>query len=261
MLTRILILNINRDVVVNWNSKKPYGMLEFYEWRKTDEVEIINTVGLYITSDFFDHVISEGDFPDDVLEVIEDCTFDGNEELITYMDTVMLTDGNRTVVAGIESGFKYATRLSTVTPRLERYFISNWNLKYGEPCKIEFTPKKILTDQSVLSKISDLKYEEHMVGLTRKEKDLKVILLDSFFSLACTENREELIYWYTEIYEQGFDSQHLSEMDNDALVESMLEFVKNGWTDKHFRLGEELVKRDRSFFGAWHEVSKELESL
>ena len=231
------------DIWVNFTNDTERCIPEYFEWRKDDEVEMFDTVPLVLLQPKLYTYIEQGfeDIPQGLLDYVGERAFFQNEEMRTRANYAMVITDGVGVLAVFTDGEKSPKFKSRLLPRQERQAlrIASAMVKF----EIEWDPitKVVHPSTSYLEKFADIKAES-MVGLTRRERELKEILLDSVFSLACSSNREEVKYWYIELFPKEYGSLVLEHMKTENMVHQIFDFLNKGWSAQHEEFGASIVK-------------------
>lgn len=240
------------DVWVNWFEGEEYGfnVCAYHEWRKMDQIDILEQVpSLYITETLYDYVENSlYDLPEKLLEKINKRTYvrkGVSRRVLEY--ACVLTDGQR-IIAINTMGYNIPLQKSRLIPRQERQIIEDCEGR--SPDYFPFTP---INEEAP---IQLLKMEErHIIGLTRKERQLKKLLLIALDKLKLTDNRNELLYWLAE-----WDAEIVQTMSPEATIEELwsllCEAVQPGWNEAHERLCAQIIKGN-SFLEKYWEIENE----
>lgn len=91
-------------------------------------------------------------------------------------------------------------------------------------------------------------HPKYLMGLTRKERNLKQLLLMAMDQLKGNESLEEIKYWYGEWFEAKLET----DCDNFiTLFNNLIKSVYIGWSSKHEKLCEGLVKNSLFLKKLW----------
>ncbi|WP_270577836.1 YjbA family protein [Caldibacillus thermoamylovorans] len=233
------------DVWVNWfeGEENGYNVCHFHEWRKDDTIELLDQVPvLKVTKDLYDY-IENGltDLPESLLnDVFQKAYLRKNHERIQLDYCFIITDGIG-ILAVDTLGYQIPMRKSRIIPRQEQLvyeMIAEENpIKYSIPKH----PKK---EHHIMSPEPEI-----MMGLTRKERQLKQLLFLALDYLYTSKNTGQVRYWYTE-----WAPGHYSTIRTKSFEEiwnQLYEEVKLGWTEKHEKLCEALIKGEPYFEKLW----------
>lgn len=225
------------DVWVNWfvGKKSGYQVCAYYEWRKKDRIEMLEQIPvLYIQSSLF-HTIENSlqPLPSSLLNQIHKKTTQKKgceRKKLTY--ACIVTDG-KGVLAIDTGGFNIPLRKSRLTTKQEQEVY-----KMCERMKQQrflFAPRR--ADNASLLDI-DPKY---MYGLTRKERELKSLLLMAVRQLERSRDISELLYWLAEWKNEKL-SYAMYQLNEQELYRLLYNEVKRGWSKEHERFCMQLMK-------------------
>lgn len=150
---------------------------------------------------------------------------------------VIFSDGER-VIAVDTCGYNFPIRKSRLTPFQESRVLE----------KLESEQV-----QGYVPLCFDVSLENHeyelMRGLTRKERELKKILLSALEKLSNTKNISELRYWFLEWFSN--DYLEVKKLDASAIIKRLSSSATVGWSDKHFKFTEKIVKFNAELEQLW----------
>lgn len=225
------------DVWVNWfeGEENAYNVPFFHEWRRQDKIELLDQIPLlYITKPLYDYIENDmHDIPKQFLEVIYQQAYmrRGMErKVLDY--ACIITDGTE-IIAFDTIGYDIPIRKSRLIPRQEQMVYDM--IKDARQENFQFDPKKYKKEYHMLSMHPQL-----VVGLTRREKQLKQLLMMALDQLRTTNNIEELRYWLTEWDPKLYPSIRF--MDEHRVWEKLYDGVKQGWSIAHEDLCQKLIK-------------------
>jgi len=215
------------DVWVNWfeGEENAYNVFSFEEWRKTDPFDLLDQVPIIkVTPELFTHLEHSLEIiPASLLAKIKDKTTEKSTTNILPIEYAFLaTDGIRTIVIDT-LGYEIPMRKSRIHPEKEALVLEM--VKHIAPTLYEF--QKAEREYHILS--LDPTY---MIGLTRKEKNLKQLTFMALDQLKEENNLQKLKYYYTEWNPKGHESIQFSTKD-DILVRLENE-LRCGWTTQHY---------------------------
>lgn len=226
------------DVWVNWfeGEEDGFNVCHYHEWRKTDQIEILEQVPvLYIEEELYDYIENSlYDLPDPLLNLIHKRAYmrkGHTREVLEY--AAIVTDG-RGILAFDTIGYQIPVRKSRLIPRQEQQVFEL--CKKAKRRHFPFIEKnEERTDHSMnLDRKS-------IYGLTRRERQLKKLLMIAMEQLKTTNNVSEVLYWLSE-----WDSHKIAKTSHRASVEEiwhmLYDEVKDGWTEKHEQFCGLLVK-------------------
>lgn len=235
-----------RDVWINWfeGEENGYNVCDFYEWRSDDRIEVLDQVVVVkVTKALFDYIENNiSDLPENLLaDVYQKSYLRKNMSRIQLDYCFIATDGNR-IIAIDTIGYKTPIRKSRLTPRQEQIVYDLLSNEEFEVYDIEGElPKK---EYHILSPSPEM-----MKGLTRRERQLKQLLLMALDQLYTTGNAAEIRYWYTEWAPDKYMA--IQGMDGDEAWNGLYNEVKDGWSRQHYQLCESMIKGQPFFEKLW----------
>ncbi|SDL98342.1 YjbA family protein [Sediminibacillus halophilus] len=238
------------DVWVNWfeGEENGYNVCAFHEWRKEDGIELLDQVPVLYIDEMLYHYIENDlqDLPKSLLEAIHQRAYlRKNQERISLDYACVITDG-QSILAIDTMGYHLPVRKSRLIPRQERLV---YDLIDGTSrLEFSFSPEQREKEYHILSLSPD-----SMLGLTRKERQLKQLLMMALDQLEGTKNLQEVRYWLTEWNPDQYS--RIREMDFDAAWQALYEGVSPGWSRAHEELCAKLVK-GQPFFEKMYELEQ-----
>ncbi|WP_138416448.1 YjbA family protein [Aquibacillus sediminis] len=234
------------DVWVNWfeGEENGYNVCHFHEWRKEDGIELLDQVPILYINDLLYHYIENDlqDLPKPLLESIYKRAYlRKNQERISLEYACIVTNG-KSIVAFDTMGYHLPVRKSRLIPRQERLVYEM--IEGTEPMEFSFSATEDDKEYHILSLPP-----ERMVGLTRKERQLKQLLMMALDQLKGTKNSEEVRYWLTE-----WDPAQYSEirkMDFEEAWYELYQGVIEGWSVAHEELCGKMIKGQPFFEKMW----------
>ncbi|MFC4620110.1 DUF3603 family protein [Camelliibacillus cellulosilyticus] len=234
------------DVWVNWfeGEENGYNVCEFHEWRKHDFIELLDQVPLIkLDTPLFLYIENDlRELPPQLLEDVRNKSYirkNNQREVIEYC--FIATDGVRHLVVDT-LGYTVPIRKSRLIPRQEKLVLEK--AEKLETYTYEWDRSTEPKEYHILSP-----QPNWMTGLTRKERQLKQILLMALDQLQSVGNLEEMRYWYTEWFPKHYhESRKLS---FEEAWHQLFEAVKFGWSKKHYDLCERIIKGQPYFEKIW----------
>lgn len=224
------------DIWVNWvdGEEDSLFIFPYHEWRKTDRIELVEQIPLlYIDEHTFYHIENGlNKLPKRLLHSIYKRTYmrvERKRQLVDY--ACVVTDGVG-IVAFHTLGQKIPLRKSRLIPRQEQQVYDI--LPRLKKQHYQMRPEKISVQQ---------KDEQGMLGLTRRERQMKRILLAALDQLKKTADRKEIFYWISE-WENRNIVRELDALSLDVVWEAFYTQVVNGWSPKHETFCQQIVKRN-----------------
>ncbi|SFG36247.1 YjbA family protein [Sporolactobacillus nakayamae] len=240
-------MEIVSDIWVNWfeGEENGYNVCEFYEWRKHDFIELLDQIPLIkVEKPLLDYIENDlQDLPQDLLKDIRNRSVickNNQREIIEYC--FIATDGERCIVADT-LGYAIPVRKSRLIPRQESMIIQK--------------AAKMTVENYPVSSMHFQKKEYHMlslnpkwmIGLTRKERQLKQLLFMALDQLHSSGNVEEMRYWYTEWFPTKYATSR--GMSFDEAWQELVTGMKHGWSEKHGDICERMIKGQSYFEKLW----------
>ncbi|MCZ0703923.1 hypothetical protein J2T56_002156 [Natronobacillus azotifigens] len=240
------------DVWVNWfeGEENGYNICPYYEWKKTDTIELLDQIPvLFIETRLYKYIENHlSDLPKKLLDNIHEQTFikKGDERIpLTYATVV--TDGEE-VLAFDTIGYSVPIRKSRLIPRQERKVLQI--IKHEQRAFFPLKEKEEKKEYHLLSLSPDA-----MVGLTRRERQLKQLLMMTLDALRETKNRTETQYWLTEWLPDQYERNR--ELSFTTAWEKLYQGVYNGWSEKHEAFCLAMIKGQPFFEQLWELANQE----
>ncbi len=226
------------DVWVNWfeGEEEGYNICHYHEWRKTDQIEILEQVPvLHITESLYDYIENSlYDLPEELLEMIHKRAYIRKGHTRQMLDYACIVTDGRGILAFDTIGYQIPVRKSRLIPRQEQQVFEL--CKKAKQINISFTP--IENDRNESLTAMDEKYVQ---GLTRRERQLKKLLMIAMEQLKTTDNLNEILYWLSE-----WDNNQLTYTTHQASIkeiwQTLYDDVKIGWSEAHEEFCSQLVK-------------------
>ncbi|QST00814.1 YjbA family protein [Pontibacillus sp. ALD_SL1] len=233
------------DVWVNWfeGEENGYNVCPFHEWRKEDGIELLDQVPLLYVHQALYHYVENDlqDLPKDLLDAVYKRAYlRKNQERISVEYAFVVTDGS-SVLAVDTMGYNLPVRKSRLIPRQERLVYDMIDQQKPETYNFACNDDK---EYHILSP-----HPVTMVGLTRKERQLKQLLMMALDQLQTTQNLSEVRYWLTE-----WDPGQYGVMNNlsfDQTWQLLYNGLSEGWSKNHEDLCRKLVKGQPFFEKLW----------
>ncbi|UOQ43439.1 YjbA family protein [Halobacillus salinarum] len=241
------------DLWVNWfeGEENGYNICRFHEWRKEDGIELIDQIPLvHVEDELFDFIENDlQDLPLSLLQDIHRRTYmKKNQERVTVEYAAVVTNGKDVIVFDT-LGYTLPVKKSRLIPRQERLVFEMVEGKRPEHYNIEATAVK---EHHILSLGPD-----KMSGLTRRERQLKQLLMMALDQLKHSDHPEEIRYWLTEWDPAQYPL--IKEMTNEEAWDHLYGGTIQGWSSYHEELCKKLIKGQPFFETIWqgehHDVS------
>lgn len=235
------------DIWINWfeGEDKGYNVCSFYEWRKEDDIQLIDRIPiLHVEEQLYQYIENDlDDLPKKLLSLIENQTIvKGKREKYA----TIVTDGVNVLVFDT-LGYSIPLRKSRLIPRHERHALRLIRSmpKQTFPLKIK---KERKTDH-IFSLASEVMY-----GLTRRERELKQLTMMALDQLREGNNLSEVRYWLTEWEPEQYD--FICKLSFQAAWKKIFQHLYRGWSKKHEEFCQEFVKGNLLFEQLWKNANQ-----
>ena len=225
------------DAWVNWfeGEENGYNVCPFHEWRKSDSIELLDQVPLlYISSELFEYIENDiRELPKDLLDSIyKRATIRKGQKRTVLEYAAVVTDGAE-ILAFDTAGYYIPVRKSRLIPRQEQLVYSM--IEKAEQKTYAFNNENYQKDYHMLSMPPSFIH-----GLTRRERQLKQLLMIGLDQLKTTNNKQELRYWLTEWDPKKYPS--IKYMNEQEVWEALYNGLKDGWSPAHEELCRKLIR-------------------
>ncbi len=225
------------DAWVNWfeGEENGYNVCPFHEWRKSDSIELLDQVPLlYISSELFEYIENDiRELPKDLLDSIyKRATIRKGQKRTVLEYAAVVTDGME-ILAFDTAGYYIPVRKSRLIPRQEQLVYSM--IEKAEQKSYAFKSENYQKDYHMLSMPPSFIH-----GLTRRERQLKQLLMIGLDQLKTTNNKQELRYWLTEWDPKKYP--YIKYMDEEEVWEALYNGLKDGWSQAHEELCRKLIR-------------------
>ncbi len=239
------------DVWVNWfeGEENGYNVCHFHEWRRDDGIELLDQVPLLLVkTPLFYYIENDlAELPQELLnDVYQKSFMRKNHERKQLEYCFIVTDGNG-ILAVDTIGYQIPIRKSRLIPRQEQLVYEM--IKDHEPKDYTFKEKCKIKEYHILSPEPKL-----MIGLTRRERQLKQLLFMALDQLHASRNLAEIRYWYTEWAPEYY--QEIQALDFEEIWNRLYDEMKNGWSEKHHFICKNIVKGYPFFEKLWEMEQK-----
>lgn len=224
------------DVWVNWfeGEENGYNVSHYHEWRKNDGIELLDQVPLlYITEDLYNYIENDMfDLPERLLNKICNRAYIRKGQNRTQLEyACILTDGKE-ILAIDTIGYRIPLRKSRLIPRQEQIVFDL--IKDTKVTSFKIPIKRYQKKYTILSMPPSL-----IFGLTRRERQLKQVLMMALDQLRTANNIEELRYWLTEWDPGSYPT--IRYMNQKKVWKLLYSGMKIGWSIQHERLTKKLI--------------------
>lgn len=225
------------DVWVNWfeGEENGYSVCYFHEWRKDDKIELLDQVPLlYITNDLYNYIENDmHELPIAMLDTIYNRAYSRKGQERSVLEyACIVTDGNE-LLAIDTIGYQIPIRKSRLIPRQEQLVFDM--IQNKKPQSFKFDGTSYEKEYHMLSMPPELVF-----GLTRRERQLKQLLMMGLDQLRTTNNLKELRYWLTEWDPKNYP--FIRFMNEDKVWDALYNGVKQGWSLEQEELCAKLIK-------------------
>ncbi|MEC5423612.1 YjbA family protein [Virgibacillus sp. C22-A2] len=225
------------DVWVNWfeGEENGYNVCYFHEWRKEDGIELLDQVPLlYITEELYNFIENDmHDLPKALLDAVYKRAYTRKGQERSVLDYAgIITNGND-IMAFDTIGYQIPIRKSRLIPRQEQLVFDMIQSTKAQSFKFDNSLYK--KEYHMLSMAPELVF-----GLTRRERQLKQLLMMALDQLRTTNNPLELRYWLTEWDPKKYPSIRF--MNEEKVWGALYNGVRQGWSSSHEELCAKLIK-------------------
>lgn len=235
------------DVWVNWfeGEENGYSVCYFHEWRKSDKIQLLDQVPLlYITDELYHYIENDmQDLPKALLETIYKRAYIRNGQVRTALEYAAIVTNGTDMIAFDTIGYQIPVRKSRLIPRQEQLVYDM--IENKKPQTFKFEDNNYKKEYHILSMEPELIY-----GLTRRERQLKQLLMMALDQLRTSNHLEELRYWLTEWNPKKYPLIRF--MKEDEVWQALYDGLKQGWSNHHEELGQKLIKGYPFLEKMWH---------
>lgn len=228
------------DIWVNWVDGEEDGLFiyPYYEWRKSDQIELVEQIPLLYVDEmtFYQIENSLQELPRRLLHSIYKRTYlrvERKRQLVDY--ACVVTDGIG-IVAFHTLGQKMPLRKSRLIPRQEQQvydLLPRIKKQYYHITKHAWDKMKHYKNIDTYD----------MIGLSRRERQMKRILLIAIDQLKRAKDEKEIYYWISE-WENKNLVDSIAGLSLDVIWQQFYEQVTQGWSEKHEHFCRQIVKRN-----------------
>jgi hypothetical protein len=241
----MIILN---DVWVNWfeSEENGYNVHEFFEWKRDEKAALFDAVPLLkVTPELFDYIENDLlEIPQALLDKVKNkAAIRRNHERIVVPYAFIISDG-RGVLAVETLNYNIPMKKSRLIPRQEIVV-----LETIEDRNIDFDLPKELEREKQYHTFSP--HPNIMIGLTRKERQLKQLLLMALDDIYDEGNLAKLQYIFAEWDISNYIN--IKNLDLDALFTRFIAEVSQGWSERHHELTK-LIIHNKPFYTKIYEL-------
>lgn len=241
------------DVWMNWfeGEENGYNVCEFHEWRKDDAIQVIDHIPLlYITEELFAYIANDmHNLPEDLLDKIYNKTYFRHGQKREVLEHAAIVTDGKHIIAFDTLGYMIPIRKSRLIPRQEKIVYNLIREKTAEHFDIDLSHYE--KEYHILSL-----HPKYMIGLTRRERQLKQLLMISLDQLKGSTDDDELRYWLTEWQPENY--RDVLAMDATEVWNTLYEEMKEGWSPFHEEILNKMVKGQPFLEKMW-ELEQEAE--
>ena len=237
------------DIWVNWfeGEEQGYNVCHYHEWRKKDKLAVLEQIPIVHVKESFFHYVenSLNDLPPNLLEMIENHCYKRkgiDKENLRY--AAIVTDGTG-IIAFDTNGYQIAVKKSRLIPRQEQQVYKACQTM--EQMDFEHTPLEKGEQENISLLSLSPKY---MYGLTRRERQLKKILMIAMDHLQSSNDRNELLYWLSE-WDNKKWLTYLHHENIKDIWQVLYDEVVVGWSEAHEALCLQMIKGNTFLENFW----------
>lgn len=233
------------DVWVNWfeGEENGYNVCPFHEWRKEDAIELLDQVPLIrVEEALLDRIENRLDeLPAPLLEDVHNQSYIRKNNQRQPIEYCFVATDLKKIIAVDTMGYKIPLRKSRLIPRQEQTVLEKARETETRKYPLGKNEEK---EYHILSPHPRL-----MCGLTRRERQLKQLLLMALDQLRTTGTAAEVRYWYTEWMPKKYFA--IQQMSLDEAWGKLYEELKEGWSKKHEEICRRMIKGHPYFEKIW----------
>lgn len=236
------------DVWVNWfdGEEEGYNVCPYHEWRKSDNIEMVDQIPvLYITEELFEYIENGlSPLPNELLNLIHKKTYIRKGYSRRVLEYACVVSDSKRILAFDTLGYDIPLRKTRLIPRQER--------QVYEICEKRKVNKFTIPKQSD-SELVDSEWridEKYMIGLTRRERELKKLLLIGLEQLKYTKNKQEISYWLSE-WEGTNTLIEANDMTIEQVWQRLYDQSIDGWSEKHENFLSQLLRGNSLLESYW----------
>ncbi|WP_130858741.1 DUF3603 family protein [Gracilibacillus phocaeensis] len=229
------------DVWVNWfeGEENGYNVCDFHEWRKSDGIEILDQAPILLIDDqTYDYIENDlQDIPEAILDQIYQQAYVRKNQKRQPLDYACIITNGFSIMAFDTMGYHIPIRKSRLIPRQERLVLE---LLQGRTAETYPLPSHTKKEYHILS-LSP----QYMNGLTRKERQLKQLLMIALDQLEVNQKIEEIRYWMTEWQPEKY--HQIKNMTFEQAWYTLYQELIQGWSKKHEEFCR-LISKGQAFY-------------
>ncbi|WP_017470559.1 DUF3603 family protein [Amphibacillus jilinensis] len=242
---------VMHDVWVNWfeGEENGYNVCPFYEWRKLDDIELVDVIPvLYIETRLFNYIENDlDDLPKKMLDLIQNQTIVKGDSI---RHAAIVTDGSG-IIAFDTMGYQIPLKKSRLIPRQERKVLQLVQQRSRQYFSLKRDwPEKEYHLFSLPPKA--------MIGLVRRERELKHLTMLALDGLKQGHNLDEVHYWLTEWEPDCYTE--VKKLCFEDTWHRLYLHVHDGWSVKHENFCRAIIKGNPLFEQLWNQANGGIES-
>ena len=239
-------MQLLHDVWVNWfeGEENGYNVCPFFEWRKSDPIELLDQIPLMkVNSSFLNYIENDlQEIPKQILDQIFQRSYVRKNHERTALDYGCVFSDGSGIIAIDTLGYTIPVKKSRLIPRQEQLVYELLeDMETIELNKAVWTVDKSYHSLSLPS--------VDMIGLTRTERQMKQLLFMALDHLNSQKNVSELRYWYTEWAPERYHV--IQQMDAETVWTNLYSELSTSWSPRHLELCENLIKGQPLFERIW----------
>ncbi|GAE93589.1 hypothetical protein JCM21714_2687 [Gracilibacillus boraciitolerans JCM 21714] len=180
-------------------------------------------------------------FPQAMLDQIYQRGYIRKNQERKALDYACIVTNGKSILAFDTMGYHIPIRKSRLIPRQEGLVL---DLIQGRTAKCYEVSNHTDKEFHILSLP-----QEYMIGLTRKERQLKQLLMIALDQLEVSNRIEEVRYWLTEWCPENYAK--IKDMSFEQAWKKLYQEVVNGWSVKHEIFCKQIIKGQTFYEDIW----------
>lgn len=225
------------DVWVNWfeSEENGYQVARYHEWRKEDKIQLLDqTPLLYIKDDLFQYIENDlQEIPANLLDAIYKRSYARKGHSRSVIEYACVITNGLEILAFDTLGYTIPVRKSRLIPRQEQLVYEM--IESEKQQSFGFKMKNYKKDYHILSMPP-----EQVIGLTRREREIKHILMIALDQLKTSGTIDELRYWLTEWEPKLYPK--VKYLDANEAWQKLYDGIKVGFTKNHEEFCAKIVR-------------------
>lgn len=258
------------SVIVNWFSGdfSKSELPESFEWYDTDRIfKVTHVPIIFIKTELYNSIAnSDCEVPEEMINYVKDPLFriesiQDNDKIHSINNSVIfiISDGEESLAIKTEGDKK-----SKLIPEQEKKVLDKFDeskivyFNYDSlNCYPEYQEEDYLKEYSLQDKLlqdKDLR-QKHSIGLTRREREAKLLLFVCLREITLHASKSEVRYWLTELDPKN---KNVKSMSRNSMLHCILNFCMDGWSKEHEYFCDKIVNYYNEFKDQWESVRKSL---